>query len=107
ELVSLCGLPQGCEARDVGVRQDCAVRTAMGQCGLGANHLGAIPDDVSLNMLSTSEAGSAVLAIQQALIEQNILEEEYQGHAEQVRILLEGAEAFERNLRDWDVRRRS
>lgn len=107
ELVTLCGVPAGCATTDVGVLPECSVRTATAECGFGVDTFGQIPDDIQLETVLASEAGSAAMQIHSALLDVALAKEEYRATAEQIAILMENAEAFEANLEQWNVRRRN
>lgn len=107
ELVALCGLPKGCSPADMDSRPECAVPVEMGRCGFLINPAsGAYESFEDLEgMENVSEAGQALLAYRQALIEAMMAEEEFRIHEERARIELQNAQAFADNLESWRERR--
>jgi len=107
ELVSLCGLPTGCSVADMGVRPECVVSVDAGRCGFlidpASGAYGSF--DQLEGMENVSEAGQALLAFRQALVESQIAENEFRDNEERARIELENAQAFADNLAEWRDRR--
>lgn len=109
ELVQVCGLPKGCSTTDFTSRPECAVNVNVGACGfVRAPNSGAVdPLTAIAAQPSISEAGQAILAFRQSLIEQQIAVEEFRGNQERAQIELDAAEAFALKIADWDHRRRA
>lgn len=109
ELVDLCGLPTGCTVADVGARAECKVNVNVGGCGFAVDaDTGALGSfDELQNSPSISQAGQAVLAYRQSIIDYQSAEEEFRGNQEKASIMLATADAFATRVDDWDRRRRS
>jgi hypothetical protein len=108
ELVQVCGLPRGCSPTDFAGRPECAVTTEIGKCGFVRDPLSGQVDslDAIASQPSVSEAGQAVLAWRNALLEQQIAQEEFRANQERAQIELDAAEAFAKKIEQWDSQRR-
>jgi len=107
ELVTLCGLPKGCLPADMDTRPECRVAVEPGRCGFlidPANGNFASFEEM-FGQENPSEAGQAVLAYRQSLIEAQIAREEFRANEERAQIELENAEAFAQKLRQWSDQR--
>jgi len=109
ELVSLCGLPMGCSVGEMDVRPECVVAVEAGRCGFLIDpESGTYQSFEDLEgMENVSEAGQALLALRQALLESQMAENEFRDNEERARIELENAQAFADNLAAWRDRRRA
>lgn len=109
ELVQVCGLPRGCTPADFAARPECAVTTELGKCGFVRDPLSGQTETIDsiAAQPSVSEAGQAVLAWRQALLEKQIAEEEFRANQERAQIELESAEAFAKKIEEWDAQRRN
>lgn len=110
ELINLCGLPPGCTAEDIDIDPACRIRTELGECGLRIP-MSIKPEDIDDTTLaayaSTSEAGRSLLDLLAQAQERAALQEEYRAHVETIRIHIDNARAFKRNIDDWDAQRRA
>ncbi|HWV37389.1 MAG TPA: hypothetical protein VN033_02815 [Vulgatibacter sp.] len=109
ELVALCGLPLGCTVADMDERPECTVAVEPGRCGfLTDPESGTYQSFEDLEgMENVSEAGQAILALRQALLESQMAENEFRDNEERARIELENAQAFADKLAEWRDRRRA
>ncbi len=108
ELIELCGLPLGCEVRDVDVRAECRVSVEAGRCGfISDTRTGDLASFETLAAQeNVSEAGRAILSIRQAILDHRVAEEELRANTERAQIEYESAEAFAQKVREWDRNRR-
>ncbi|PZR18427.1 MAG: hypothetical protein DI536_00665 [Archangium gephyra] len=108
ELVQICGLPRGCSTTDFAARPECAVNVNVGGCGFVRDPGGAVGslDDIAAQP-SISQAGQAILAFRQSLLEQQIAQEEFRANQERAQIELDAADAFARKIDAWDRQRRA
>ncbi|MFZ5442623.1 MAG: hypothetical protein ACOZQL_21620 [Myxococcota bacterium] len=109
ELVELCGLPTGCTTADVNARPECTVNVKIGGCGFAIDPVSSAyaSFDALQASPSISQAGQAVLAYRQSLIEYQSAAEEFRGNQEKAAILLATADAFAARVTAWDERRRA
>ncbi len=109
ELVQVCGLPKGCSTTDFAARPECAVNVSVGSCGFVREPNGGAVDPILAISAqpSISEAGQAILAFRQSLIDQQIAQEEFRGNQERAQIELDSAEAFAKKIEAWDRQRRA
>ncbi len=63
ELITICGLPEGCTSAQVGVVPGCDVKVAPGECGLRIQQVDGIATVVGTNV---SDGAAALNAVQQA-----------------------------------------
>jgi len=63
ELITICGLPEGCTLAQVGVVSGCDVKVAPGKCGLRIQQVDGIATVVGTNV---SDGAAALNALQQA-----------------------------------------
>lgn len=106
EIVTLCGVPRGCDSQDVGTVAGCDILTTFGSCGTGVHpsQFNATTTDAA-NLLA-SDAGKAILDVQSAAARITTIAEEHRAVSERIDITFENARAFQQKLRDWDSRRR-
>ncbi len=109
ELVALCGLPKDCTVSDMDTRSECAVAVEPGRCGFLIDPASGEYQEFSEleEMENVSEAGQALLAFRQALLEAQMAQDEFRANEERARIELENAQAFADNLANWQERRQS
>ncbi|MGV3621990.1 MAG: hypothetical protein ACO1OB_14305, partial [Archangium sp.] len=102
ELISLCGLPAGCTAAEVGSVPECAVATAAGRCGFIVNR-----DGTGTNTPASSEAGAAILDLQAAAFGTQEAEARLSALVQQANLLGATADAFAGKVVAWDQQRRA
>ncbi|MGI5861964.1 MAG: hypothetical protein ACOX6T_07875 [Myxococcales bacterium] len=93
ELVELCGLPVGCSPQSYQSEPGCEVRVAPGQCGF---RIDAQTGDY-LQLASgqnISEAGSTLLAMNDALLSFSRAQEELRAHHDSAQLYLEATAQF-------------
>lgn len=102
ELISLCGLPAGCTAAEIGNVPECAVATAAGRCGFIVNR-----DGTGTATPASSEAGAALLELQAAALATQEAEARLSAQVSQANLLGATADAFARKVLSWDQQRRA
>ncbi len=102
ELISLCGLPVGCTAGEVGSVAQCAVPTAAGRCGFIVNR-----DGTGTQSPASSEGGAAILELKAAGLGMQEAEARLTALVQQANLLGATAEAFAGKVDAWDQQRRA
>ena len=103
ELITLCGVPEGCAIADVGVVAGCDVTVAAGECGFRiAQSAGGEPTVVGTNV---SDAASAWNAIQQAHNGVLIAMAEMAAAEQRAALSESRAKAFEIAIEEWNTAR--
>jgi hypothetical protein len=102
ELISLCGLPVGCTAAEVGNTPECAVPTAAGRCGFAVNRDGTV-----LVTESVSEAGSTLLTLKEAAASAQEADARLAALVQQANLVGSTTEAFAQKVIRWDGQRRA
>ena len=106
ELVSLCGLPAGCELRDYGTVPSCTVRTAAAECGfLVDGDTGEVPDLLPSEVANVSEAGERITAIEEAMFALQVAESERDAHIQRANRAYDDAAEFARVVEEWNDQR--
>ncbi|MFT4705951.1 MAG: hypothetical protein ACI81R_003667, partial [Bradymonadia bacterium] len=106
ELVRLCGLPAGCSRNDVD-DPECAVPVFAGTCGFVVARGTSDVTGFQAGGQNISEAGRALLSVQEAGINYNIALEEQRNHNARATMYLETADAFGLQVLDWNERRQT
>ncbi len=107
ELIALCGLPSGCSPADVGIQAGCDVPVDAGRCGFLTLRGGVADVRVPTGAESVSEAGIALLSLQEAGYAKLEAEEKLRAHVQQASLTGATLEAFANKVREWDGQRRS
>lgn len=100
ELISLCGLPEGCTAAEVGQDSACAVPTQAARCGFVVNRDGSSSDSSS-----TSEAGASLESLREALIALQEAQQTRDARAQQATLLGATAQSFATQVEKWQTQR--
>lgn len=105
ELVQLCGLPVGCNAKDFRADSECQVAVGAGKCGFTlARETGEVLA-FDVGQQSVSEAGRALLAVADASEGLGVAAEEVRAHQAQLSLELETLEALADNVYYWNEQR--
>ncbi len=102
ELISLCGLPVGCTASEVGSTPECAVPTAAGRCGFLVAR-----DGTGQNVESVSEAGATLLTLKEAAGTVQEADARLAALVQQANLVGATTEAFAQKVMRWDSQRRA
>ncbi|MFZ5442624.1 MAG: hypothetical protein ACOZQL_21625 [Myxococcota bacterium] len=100
ELISLCGLPEGCTAADVGREPACDVPIQAGRCGFVVDRAGALSQTPS-----TSEAGNTLLSFQEATFALLEAGQRRDARAQQASLIGATADGFAAQVQRWQDQR--
>ena len=107
ELLELCGLPAGCALSDYGVRPECEVRTALGECGYLLVY--EAPGDPTSSLVTarpnSSAAGAAILELAAATQAEAVAEAEHETLIDRYNVALDSATLFAELVEDWNTDR--
>lgn len=98
EIIELCGLPAGCALNDVGFTEACALTVESGRCGATSGADGVMS-------ILPSEAGRALLEIEEATVVRAVAYERARQHGDRLERYRETTLAFERSVNAWHRQR--
>ncbi len=102
ELIETCGLPVGCNLNDARTDSACRVKIKPGECGFLINKNDNSYENISDESLSTSNAGSAILKIQDAALNVKIASAQLDAFKKRTRLELDTLTAFSNDVIKWN-----
>ncbi|MBN2804713.1 MAG: hypothetical protein JXR91_16580, partial [Deltaproteobacteria bacterium] len=102
DLIETCGLPVGCDLNDARTDSKCKVKTVAGECGFLINKDDNSYEDISVDSLSTSDGGSAVLKIQDAALNVKIASAQLKEFYKRTQLELDTLSAFSKDVISWN-----
>jgi hypothetical protein len=104
ELITLCGLPEGCTTAEVGVRAGCDIQVAPGKCGF---RIEQVNGELNVTGTNVSDAASAVYAAEQAHNSELIAMAELTAAELRSELADSRAKAFATSIEQWNTSRLS